>query len=205
ALEGLGKHNEADALFRTALARLGRESREVRAGVRLLYGFAVARRLPDRAREAFTAVLAEQADHPQAHYGQAMLLAEEGKLCEALACFDRALDGNSHFVGARRFRAVLRARCGWLEEATLDINRCLDKEKAGGATFYPAACVAALVAGHKGHDPFAARTAVDQAFEMLQHAFALGYGRDKAAADDDLKPLRDDPRFPRLLAKRNRR
>jgi len=40
---------------------------------------------------------------------------------------------------------------------------------------------------------------VEQAMEFLQKALNCGYGRDKAATDPDLKQLRSNSRFARLI------
>ena len=198
ALEGLGRPKEADAAFAAASQRSATATAEVRRRLRWVYGFAVAGRLPGRAREAFDEVLRERPAHPQALYGRAMLLAQTGQLDEAIAAFNRAVEGAPNFVEARRFRAVLLARAGQLEAASQDINWCLEREPEEGATLYAAACVAAR-AVEKYADPAAARQAADQALAFLQKAFAQGYGRDRAAHDPDLRGIRRYPEFRRLL------
>ena len=61
-----------------------------------------------------------------------------------------------------------------------------------GVTLYAAACVSALVAEkHPG--------VADQAFALLEKAFAEGYGRDRAQDDPDLASLRPMPRFVALM------
>ena len=69
-----------------------------------MYGFAVSARLPDKALAAFDEVLARDPAHPQALYGRAMLLAQQGKDVEALAHLDRAVAASPGFVEARRCR-----------------------------------------------------------------------------------------------------
>src|SRR5206468_629150 len=54
ALEGLGRFEEADAAYAAALAGAGGDTGAAR--LRLAYGFAVAKRLPQAARKAFEAV-----------------------------------------------------------------------------------------------------------------------------------------------------
>jgi tetratricopeptide (TPR) repeat protein len=155
-----------------------------------VYGFAVAARLPEEARDAFDAVLDEEPENAQALYGCAMLLDGQGKGAEALRYFDKALEVNTEFGEARRFRAVLLARLGQIRKAAEDIQKCLDKEPTSGATWYAAACVAALTAGT---DPREA----DRAVQLLQQAFELGYGRDKVAHDHDLDNVRGHANFPK--------
>ncbi len=198
ALEGLGKHAEADEAFRGAFRRAEAAPADVRARLRWVYGFAVSGRLPRQARLAFEEVLREQPDHPQALYGRAMLLVEEGRQDAAVAAFDRAVEAAPGFVEARRFRAVLLARCGRFDAASHDINWCLEREGSAGATLYAAACVAAR-AVEKYDDPAAAKQTAGQAFVFLRKAFAQGYGRDKAARDPDLRGIRRYPEFQQLV------
>ncbi len=200
ALERLGRPQEADAAFRLAFDRAATAAPEVRSRIGCAYGFAVSARLPDNARQAFDDILRHHPNHAQALYGRAMLLSDKGKQHEALTCFDRAIDANPSFVEARRFRAVLLARCGNLEAASQDMNWCLAKEPDAGVTLYAAACVAARAA-EKAVDPAAAKLAADQAIAFLQKAFARGYGPDKAAKDPDLKGICNHPEFQLLLAR----
>jgi serine/threonine protein kinase/tetratricopeptide (TPR) repeat protein len=195
ALERLGRPEEADAAFQKASARAGAAEARVRSEVRWWYGFAVHRRLPDRAREAFEKVLEESPEHPQALYGLGMLAAEQGKLDRAVGFFHRAVAANPSFVEARRFRAVLLARAGQMEQAQNDINWCLEKEPRSGVTLYAAACLCALAPADSRVDT------TEQALAFLQRAFAQGYGQDKAAGDPDLAGLRDHPKFRQVVGK----
>lgn len=196
ALEALRRFEEADAAFEAALARGAKAKPEVCTHVRLLYGFTVAKRLPDQARTAFAAVPSHDPRQSQALYGLALIDAEQGRLQEAIKLFDRALEVQPEFREARRFRAILRARVGNVEGASQDINACLDRESGNGATLYAAACVAAL-AWKQTLDPAVAK----QALFFLEKAFGQGYGRDKAAEDPDLAALRENPLFKELLKK----
>jgi tetratricopeptide (TPR) repeat protein len=198
ALEGLRRHDEADAAFTAAQGRAAAVPAAARLRLRWVYGFAVSGRLPAKARAAFEEVLAEQPRHPQALYGRAMLLADRGRLDEALAAFNHAVEAAPGFVEARRFRGVLLARQGNFEAASQDINWCLEREPDVGATLYAGACVAAR-AVERCADAAAAKQTADQAFVLLQRAFARGYGLDKAASDPDLAGVRRYPEFQRLL------
>jgi tetratricopeptide (TPR) repeat protein len=192
ALEGMGRHVEADTAFREAFSLV---SPGDPAGVRLgwTYGFAVASRVPAEAEKAFDRVLRQDPSHPQALYGKAMLAMTRGRLHLALRFFDTALGAAPAFIDARRYRAVVLARQGEWDRATRDINWCLDRDPASGETLYAAACVAAHAAGaSQGAD------AVDRAIELLSRAIAQGSGQ-RAALDPDLAPLRRDPRFGRLV------
>jgi serine/threonine protein kinase/tetratricopeptide (TPR) repeat protein len=198
ALEGLGRGSEADDAFCRAFQESASASEEVQANIRSAYGFAVAARLPEKAREAFVHILRHNPLHPQALYGRAMILAQTGRDRDALAFFNRAIGAAPNFVEARRFRAVILARCGDFDTASQDINWCLEREPDGGATLYAAACVAAHAA-RKATDPGAARLAANQAITFLEKAFGHNYGRDKAATDPDLKSLQGDREFQELL------
>jgi tetratricopeptide (TPR) repeat protein len=197
ALELLHRPQEADEAFRKAASRAQGASDVVRTRLGWVYGFAVAHRLPDKARAAFDDILRRHPKHPQALYGVAILLVEQGLSEEALPLFTRAAEADPAFVDARRGRAVLLARKGQLARAKEDINWCLEKDPSEGVTLYAAACVAARAA-EKTSDP----GALDQALAFLRKAFDHGYGQDRAAADPDLAAIRQLPAFRRLLAGR---
>lgn len=198
ALEGLQRYGESDQAFATAFAQLKSLPAEIQMRLYWVYGFAVARRLPEMACEAFDQVLRLQPHHPQALYGKAMLLVEEGREQAAIACFTQALQATPGFVEARRYRAILLARAGQFDAALKDANDCLEREPASGPTLYAAACVAARMA-EKARDAVAVEQAAEQALRFLEQAFTQGHGRDKAANDPDLKSLRNRPAFLELL------
>jgi eukaryotic-like serine/threonine-protein kinase len=211
ALEGLQRSDEADEAFQTALARSPLTSTPIQPGdkrrgeqedvgvrIRWVYGFAVSARLPDKAREAFDAVLARWPDQPQALYGKAMLLADKGRESDAIGFLNRAVSARPGFLEARRSRAVLQARRGNLESAGQEINVCLAQAPDSGSILYAAACVSAW-ASKKATDPTERGRSTTEALALLEKAFTHGYGRDKAAKDPDLSALRDDPRFRQLL------
>ena len=203
ALEALGKHADADQAFARALDKLPTLDPALRRRQLWVYGFAVADRLPAKARDAFDAVLADEPNHPQALYGRAMLAARADQTDAALAYFQRALAADPNFLDARRYQAVLHARRGQLEQATADVNWCLQREQlageVSGATFYAAACVAAQALDSA--DPRLADDISAQVLSFLQRAFARGYGRDRAAADPDLAPARALPAFQQMLSR----
>ena len=196
ALEGLKRFGEADAAFAAAFARLDQAPPESRTHIRLLFGFAVARRLPDAARTAFAAIPPDDPRHVQALYGLATVHVEQNQPREALKVFDRIVQLQPEFTQARRFRAIIRARLRDLEGASQDINLCLEQKGREGATLYAAACVAAL-AWEQTRDPSAA----EQATFFLEKALALHYGQDKVVSDPDLNSLRENPKFQELIRK----
>ena len=199
ALEGLKRFEEADVAFRAAFARAADAPPEVRARIHLVYGGAVAKRLPGEARKAFDEVLDRLSpNNAQALYGRAFLLIDQNRPQEALPFFDRAIEAAPTFLEARRFRAILRARLGKLAASEQDINWCLDREPESGSVYYAAACVLAHAAA-QAKRPEITQTASEQAVAFLEKAFQRGYGRDQAAADPDLEGIRQSPQFLRLL------
>src|SRR5262249_20096929 len=102
ALEGMGRHKEADRAFRIAFAKGEKAADPVLTQIRWVYGFAVTARLPGEARKVFDEVLKADPQHPQALYGRAMLAVEAGQPSEALKFFKRALDAHPGFIDARR-------------------------------------------------------------------------------------------------------
>src|SRR5262249_345961 len=196
ALEALGRPDEADAAFAAAFS-VGQASSlpesqgrleacptdDVRARALLKYGFAVHARLPGKAREAFAEVLRFRPDHPQALYGQAMVLENQDRPEEAVQSYTRALQADPGLLEAQRPRGIVLARLGRFDEAGRDINWCLEREKSGPMC-YAAACVSALLAEawgkQGGKTSVEVEAAVNQALAFLQQALASGYGRDTA-------------------------
>jgi serine/threonine protein kinase/tetratricopeptide (TPR) repeat protein len=197
AHEGLKKHAQADQAFQTAERLAINLPAAQRHRLRWVFGFAVADRLPARARAAFESVIEENSADPQALYGCAMLLDRQGRAQESLRYFNRALDAAPGFEEARRFRALVLARRGDFSAARADMNQCLSKEPVSGATLYAAACVAALQAEHPdAGDP---SLSTQQALAFLAEAFRRGYGQEQAVQDRDLDGIRRAPGFRQLL------
>ncbi len=196
ALEGLKRHSEADAVFASEFARAAPRPDQARARLCWLYGFAVAERLPEKARAAFDDVLLQDPRHPEALYGRAMLAAAAGRSDEGIGFLTQALQARPGFNEARRSRAVLLARKGDWEHAGQDINWCLEREPTSGDTFYAAACVAAIAA-EESPSP----RALSQAFTLLRRALEYGVPSARAAADPDLAAIRRDPRFGSLMTR----
>jgi serine/threonine protein kinase/tetratricopeptide (TPR) repeat protein len=196
ALEGLKRHAEADLAFAAEFARAAPRPDQARARLCWLYGFAVAERLPEKARIAFDDVLLQDPRHPEALYGRAMLAAAAGRSEQGIAALNRALAARPGFNEARRARAVLLARKSDWEQAGQDINWCLEREPTSGDTLYAAACVAAIAA-----DASPSPRAVGQALDLLRRALECGVPPARAAADSDLAAIQRDPRFETLLAR----
>ncbi len=198
AYEGLKDTAKAEAAFRTAFARAESASEDVRLRTRWAYGFAVAGRLPDEAAAAFDEVLRLRPTEAHALYGRGMLLAGKGHTPEAIDHFTKALAEAPAMAEPRRYRAILLARAGKFPDALADLNWFFDHSCEDGAVHYAAACVTALWLDRLG-GAGAAKQAADQALGHLEKAFALGYGRDLARDDEDLKSVRGHARFERLL------
>jgi serine/threonine protein kinase/Flp pilus assembly protein TadD len=199
ALERLERHEDADQAFASALARAERTSGSLRQRLHWTYGFAVYKRLPERAAEHFAAVLREDPQQPQALYGQGMLLVEKHDLQSAVARFSLALKSQPGFAEARRARAVLLARLGQFAYAEKEIKDCLDRESwVNGDTLYAAACVAALQVN--GDETSRVAEARSQALGFLRMALDRGFRPARATHDPDLRALRGLPEFQSLLA-----
>src|SRR5262249_15534928 len=98
ALEGLGKHRQADDALAAMESRARALPDNLRVPLLLRHGFTVYKRLPGQADGSFAAVLRHQPHHPQALYGRAMLLVEQKQEAEAVACFDKALEHHPGFT-----------------------------------------------------------------------------------------------------------
>jgi eukaryotic-like serine/threonine-protein kinase len=196
ALEGLGRHPEADAAFHDAFARTEYHPASTRARLAWAYGFAISARDPERALAAFEDALRHEPRNARAFYGRAMIAMGRGKDAEALRDFDRAIEADPGRMEARRYRAILLARRGDWDPATREINRCLEREPRSSATLYAAACVIARAYGSSG----TAATA-GQALDLLERALAEGADPARAAEDPDLAAIRRLPRFARLCGR----
>jgi serine/threonine protein kinase/Flp pilus assembly protein TadD len=183
ALEGLGRADEADAAFALALSAVAGAPPEVRQTVRYRHAVAITRRRPAAAARCFERLLTDDPADAYALYGLGSALVLQGQPHAGLRRFSEAIDARPDFLEARRFRAVLLARKGRGEEAGKDIEFCLVRQPEDGMTLYAAACVQALLGC--GNEAMA-----EQAIDLLRRAFARGYGREKAAEDEDLKSLR---------------
>jgi tetratricopeptide (TPR) repeat protein len=195
ALEGLGRHAEADEAFQRAFAPAV-DGTPVPPEMRLGYAFMVSTRLPAQAHKVFEEVLHEKPGCLEALYGLAMLAANQNQVEQAIRYFDQAIDANCSFLDARRYRAVLLARRGRFDQAKVDMDLCLALDPQGGNTLYAAACVLAQAA-RQFRDPQAA----NQALNFLEQALQHGQGRDQIAQDPDLAGLRNHPDFQELLTK----
>jgi len=205
ALEALSRFAESKTAITMALAKADANPDQTKLGedpaanrIRWTYAFSIAVRKPERARELFDEVLARNAEHPQALYGRALLLATADQNEEALPFFNRALTADPKFTHARRFRAVVLARCGKYAEALKDVNVCLEAEPTSGPTLYAAACVASHIAAATP-DPLAAKEAVDQSLDFLKRAFDQNYGPGRVDSDPDLAFVRRLPECRRFL------
>lgn len=194
ALEALLRPKDADRAFERASELSKSSTPEALIRLRLSQGFAIASRLPQRARESFEAVLRQDPVNGQAHYGLAMLAMTQGDLSTAVDGFGRAVKASPSLLAARRYRAIALARLGEGERAFEDIAWCIEKERDSGATLYAAACVAAITSCKRNQPRLA-----EQAIEYLRGALSQGVGWEKAESDVDLAPIHDHPQFRQLL------
>jgi eukaryotic-like serine/threonine-protein kinase len=194
ALEGLGRHGEADRAFAECSANLGDVPASARSRLAWSMGFALAARDPARARAAFDDALRLDSKCAAALYGRAMLAMKDGENAEAIGHFERALEAEPGHIEARRYLAVALARAGAWERATGEINRCLEREPRSPASLYAAACVLARVFEKRGSAPIS-----DQALDVLTRAFDLGADPARAVVDPDLASIRHLPRFKQAV------
>ena len=117
ALEGPGRHDEADAAFSEGFAReeADRLPAPTRARMAWAYGFAISDRDSVRAGAAFDAALRFDPRNAQAFYGRAMIAMGQGEDERALRDFDRAIEADPSRNEARRYRAIVLARRARLE------------------------------------------------------------------------------------------
>jgi serine/threonine protein kinase/tetratricopeptide (TPR) repeat protein len=88
-------------------------------------------------------------------------------------------------------RGVLLARLSRRDEALADASWAMNRDRSG-ETDYRAACVFALTSRQTPGDRA-------EALRLLSSALSKGFGRDVAATDPDLSPIRDDPEFATRL------
>lgn len=123
---------------------------------------------------------------------KAHVLAEKlGRTEEAVQVLDRAVDFHPESPPIRAARAVLLARLGKREAARREACEALSLDSSPSIV-YQVAGAYALLSRQSQEDS-------QKAVELLSSALRRGYGHDLLEADRDLNPLRDDPRFRKLL------
>jgi adenylate cyclase len=111
----------------------------------------------------------------------------------ALSTAERHMELNPDDPRAATMRAVSLARLGRRDEAVVWGERALEIDRTDGSVLYNVACLFSVIRH------------VDRALECLGEAIARGFGSpDWLARDPDLDPLRDDPRFERIMASPSR-
>jgi tetratricopeptide (TPR) repeat protein len=197
ALEGLGRHAEADAAFEDAFQDPVALIPTTRNQMACAYGFAVYRRLPEKAEHAFRSVDSTDPRFAEAAYGRGMLAVECGDDAAAIRHFKDSVAARPSFDEPRRFLAIVLARQSRLPEAVQAINESLTLNPTSGPSFYAAACVSALAAAQTS-DPEQSRQVKLEALRLLSRAIEYGYGQ-HAASDSDLSALHELPEFQLLL------
>jgi tetratricopeptide (TPR) repeat protein len=140
----------------------------------------------------YRSALARNPRHLPALLGQADLLADRlGRLAEAAAVLDRAVEVAPTDADVYLQRALLLARLGWRGAAHRDVAAALEHDK-GPATHYRAACVYALTGQGQRRDR-------SRAVRHLQTAVRAGYYGPGLERDSRLASLRDEPDFRRLV------
>lgn len=193
ALEGLGRHHEADEQFAKVLGQISKAHDDRMERISWTYAFAISARKPDVAQRVFDDILRGNDRHPQAWYGQGMLLMQKNELEKAIHSFDEAIKAKANFMEPLRYRAICFARLGKFTEAASEIDGCVEMEPTNPESHYAAACVAAI-SFHKLHDPELA----DVALAELQQAIVCGADKARAITDPDFSALHFDPDFMRI-------
>jgi tetratricopeptide (TPR) repeat protein len=149
------------------------------------------------------------------HRIRARALTSQKKIGEALRAWDQAVES-----APRQSRAPLRlgragtlAQSGQHAQAAAEADAIVQQGQPGGGVLYNAACVQALAAAATQQD--GALTSAEQhkraekynarAVGLLEQARQMGFFRDKTRialmkADKDLKALRDNAEFKRLIS-----
>lgn len=123
---------------------------------------------------------------------KAHLLAERlEQTDDAVRVLNVAVDQHPEHAAVRAARGVLLARLGQFDAARRDADEALALE-ASAAIEYQVAGVFALSSRASAHDR-------GRALELLGSALRRGFGAELVATDEDLAPLRDEPRFQELL------
>ncbi|WP_422926487.1 TPR end-of-group domain-containing protein [Singulisphaera sp. PoT] len=115
-------------------------------------------------------------------------LREQSQLDFELDFFGRVLERDPYYTDALRVHGNNLAAKGYYSRALQVDRRLVRLQPDRNTAWYNLACSYALMG------------MIDASFVALQRALELGYRRfDLLRRDPDLKSLRHDPRFPRLL------
>ncbi len=187
SLARLGRHDEAEAMFREFL-----ETSPDDPVVLVARGMSRVPRDPAAAHQDFTAVLQKDPRNALAHYGIARLV-RSGEPGAALAHLDAALHSDPNLIDALQLRALVRGRLG--NRSVLDDVDSLVQAPTA-RRLYNAACALALYAGSAGDSRVG-----DRALDMLELALRGGFPAPAARNDPDLEAIRSRPGFQPLLAR----
>ena len=191
ALARMGRRDEAERYFAGLLAR--HPSSLV---VRIARGFTRIAVDPAGARSDLKLALDQAPRHAHAHYGMALLMRQTDAR-KALEHLDDALQSDPNLIDAVQLRALARARLG--EPAALDdVERLLQSPTPHH--LYNAACAVAVYS-EKANEP----RLVAHALELLNRALDAGFPPSEAAADPDLRCLRQSPKFELILVRKQTR
>lgn len=199
AYEGLGKHADADREFAAAMKRVEQIPGSPIDRISWTYAMAVSQRAPQIANQVFNDILKIRPEHPQAHYGQGMLLMQADQLESAIRSFDNAIKADAGFIAPVRYRAICLARLGRIADASADAEYCISREPTNPETFYTSTCVLALAARQTNSSELA-----EEALRTLKLAIVhtdpqeVSALLERAANDEDLSRLRSDKEFQRI-------
>jgi tetratricopeptide (TPR) repeat protein len=148
---------------------------------------------PERGLEDFNEALRLNPESLGAMRNKALVLSKiPGRLEEAVAVLDQALNQYPESVLARTARGTLLARLGKRDLAIKDAEECLRLDSQPAIRYRVAGIYAAA---SRLHTPDAI-----PALGNLAAAFKSGYGADLVDTDKDLDPIRAMPEFQKLWA-----
>ena len=188
-LSRLERHEEAEKAFAEAIRASPRDPIPLVAR-----GFSRLNRDRTGAACDFSRALEIDPKNPRGYLGQAYLVRNQD-LGVALSLVDKALVIDPDFGDALQLRALIRARLND-PGAESDVERIIRVPTP--QRLYNAACALSLLTRTRSDGSLCSR-----ALDYLERALETGLAADYLARDPDLDPLRDSPRFTRLLESRS--
>jgi serine/threonine protein kinase/Flp pilus assembly protein TadD len=130
-------------------------------------------------------------DNFDALWNKAGILSDTGRNAEAIGVLDRLATLFPNHAPVRGSRGVLHARLGHRDAALTDADLAMTLSRSPESTYY-AACTRALTSRTHPDDRA-------EALRLLGMALENGFGLLYVDSDRDLDPVRNDPRFQRLV------
>jgi serine/threonine protein kinase/cytochrome c-type biogenesis protein CcmH/NrfG len=159
-----------------------------------------------QAHDDFDASVRRDPEFATGYFYRGRMLVVEKRWASAEKDFTRALEIKSDFVHARSWRALARAKTGRHAEAADDAEVAVKRDPDKLTHFYAARAYAQCVRAVKELKDVADRDALvkkytDRALDLLAKGIKLGFKDfSRLGKGGDFDPVRDDPRFPKLVA-----